>query len=68
MLRLLRKLGYLLRLLRNYLGWKLIFRDIGISRYVMVYAHHMSVYDEDSALILVMDTVVLSTRPVRLLL
>ncbi len=31
----------------------------GISRYIMVYDRHMTVYDEKSALLLVMDTVVL---------
>jgi hypothetical protein len=41
--------------------------ELGISRCMMVYDRHMSVFDEDSALILVMDTVVLSTRPVPLL-
>ncbi len=36
---------------------------IGISRYMMVYDRHMSAYDENSALILVMVTNVLGRRP-----
>ncbi len=36
---------------------------IGISRYMMVHDRHMSVYGEDSALILVMATDVLGIRP-----
>ncbi len=40
----------------------------GISRYLMVFDRQMTVYDEKSALLLVMDTVVLGTRPVPLLL
>ena len=37
--------------------------SIGISRYMMVHDRHMSVYDEDSALILVMATDVPGIRP-----
>ncbi len=40
----------------------------GISLYIIAYDRHMTVYDEESALILVMDTVVLGARPVPLLL
>ncbi len=35
----------------------------GISRYMMVHGRHMSLYDEDSALILVMATDVPGIRP-----
>ncbi len=40
----------------------------GISLYMMVYDRHMTVYDEKSALLLVMDTAVLGESPVLLLL
>jgi hypothetical protein len=36
---------------------------IGISRYMLVYDRHISVYDKTSALILVMATDVLGIRP-----
>ena len=40
-----------------------VYDGIGISRYMMVHDRHMSVYDKDSALILVMATDVLGIRP-----
>jgi hypothetical protein len=39
------------------------FDGLGISRYMMVHDRHVSVYDEDSALILVMATAVLGIKP-----